>query len=490
MTTTAGTVPLRAAVSHPSPAPRAPHGWGRGDVVVTVLLVAVALVWFHWLAAGASAQGVITGEEASISHRDALALRLGWQPSIWSTNVGGQLFFWLAGHLDPDYGLLYARKWKAAATALLPAVVYLVARRRLACGRPAGAVAGVLAVVVPGVAMLAWVGIETPLDVVAGLAAVYAATSRTRWWWLGLPLAGVAVSCYTAGLAVAAVVLLPAVLRVRGVRDGARAVLGLALGLAVLFVPLLWWRNGGIVVTGGGRAGADPGAVGEHLRQLADYAFVSGSSYYYVAELPLFGSALAAAVLLAGAVAGVALRPRPTWPWAAVGLASLALYAVSSGVPGARRVVVAVAVVALLAGVAVDALVRAVAAAPRRGVLVAGRVVLAVAVASLVAVPAGAVAGWRGEIAAGAVALPRDWPFPVDPGGTQTTTLQRLDADLRTGRLDVRAVGDGWGGTRTLAMLYVLAERTGRVPPLTPRQLLDYYRVSEDCPPLDGPACG
>ena len=238
--------------------------WSRADLVVAAVLLVVAALWFQWLVAGASAQGVITGEEASITHRDALALRMGWQPSVWSTNVGGQLFYWIAGHLDPDYGLLYARPWKAAATALLSPLLYVIARRRLSCGRGTGAVVGVLIAVVPGVAVMSWVAIETPLDVVAGLLALLLVTSRRSWWWTGFAVAGVAVSFYTAGLASAAAVCLVGATRVRRWSEAALAAVGSAIGLAVVLGPLWWWDNGGIVVTGGGHAGAAPAGRGAH----------------------------------------------------------------------------------------------------------------------------------------------------------------------------------------------------------------------------------
>jgi hypothetical protein len=117
--------------------------------------------------------------------------------------------------------------------------------------------------------------------------------------------------------------------------------------------------------------------------------------------------------------------------------------------------------------------------------------VLPVVVLVVLAVPTVADAvDWRAEVVSGARALPIDWPFPVDAGGDQASTLARLDGELRAGRLEARAVGDGWGGTRTLAMIFMLDERAGRVPALSPGDVLAYYRVSEDCPPLDGPTCG
>ncbi|GAA4814096.1 hypothetical protein GCM10023200_59760 [Actinomycetospora chlora] len=464
-----------------TPRRAAPTPWGRADLVLLVVLYAATAAWFLWLAAGASAQGVITGEEASVSHRDAMALAVRWQPSIWSTNAAGQLFYWAAGHLDPDYGLLYARTWKAVASALLAPLLYVTAQRRLGCGRASAVLAGVVGVALPAVSLLAWVGIETPLDVVAGLAALLLVTSRTRWWWLGLVMAGVAVSLYTAALASAGAVVVVAL--VRAVRAPLGFLAGAAGGALVVVTPLWWWRNGGIVVTGGGRAGPEPAAAGEHLRELGGYALDSGSSYYWFADLPALGAPWIAAVLVVGALVGIAARVGQLWPWLLAGVLAVALYAVASGVPGTRRVLLVAVVLALAAAVGVDV----VASAGRwTAAAVVPLVVLAVLVTPLVT----AMVGWRGEVAAGRPALPIDWPFPVDPGGDQASTLARLADGLRAGRTTPREVGDGWGGTRTLAMIFMLDERAGRAPALGPGDVLAYYRVSEDCPPLDGPACG
>ncbi|GLZ46579.1 hypothetical protein Acsp06_27640 [Actinomycetospora sp. NBRC 106375] len=482
MTATAG-ADQRTGRAAPSADSAAARGWTGADTALAVALFLGAAIWFHWLAAGASTQGVLTGEEASITHRDTLALRLGWQPSVWSTNVGAQLYYWAAGHLSSDYGLFYARPWKALGTALLAPLVFGTARRRLACRRGPAALAAVLTVALPGVSMLAWVAIETPLDVVVGLAALLVVTSSRRGWWAGPTIAGLAVSTYTAGLAGAAAVVLVALSRIRGWRDAVAVAAGVAGGLAIVLAPLAWWSNGGIVVTGGGRAGADPAQAGAHLAEMLGYAVRSGASYYYFSDLPALGGPVIAVVLLAGAAVATWSRPALVWPWAAALGASLVLYAVSSGVPGTRRLVLAVVVLALLAGVGLDVVL-----AGRLPALVAA-VVTVVAAVAVVAPLVGPTTTWRAQVASGERPLPIDWPFPLDPGGDQTSTLARLAEDLRAGRLTVDQVGDGWGGTRTLAMLYMLDERNGRTPPLTPADVLAYYRVSEDCPPLDGTAC-
>lgn len=483
----------RPGTAHePRGRPRAEARWPDG-VVALGLLVAAAL-WFHWLAAGASTSGVITGEEASISHRDALSVALRWQPSIWSTNFGSQVFYWAAGHLTPHYGLLYGRAAKALAMALLPALVYLVARRRLACGRPAALVGGVAVALLPGVSTVAWVATENGLEAVWGVAALLVTTSARRWWPAGLVLAGVAVSNYTAGLAWAGVVALVALVRVvggwraRGPRAVTGPLVGLAVGLAVVFAPLLWWRNGGIVVTGGGYAGASLADVPTRLAEVVRYAAVDGSSYYYFSSAPLLGGTVAAVVLLLAAVVATAARPAAAWPWATVAPAAVGLYAIASGAPGSRRLVALAVVAALLAAVALDVVV---AALPRRLTRPAGLGAAALALIALSVATVPPTLTWRDEVVSGTRALPIDWPFPVDPGGTQASTFARLDADLRTGRLTAAEVADGWGGTRTLAVIYMLAVRTGAPPALAPADVLAAYRASSDCRDLDGtgPAC-
>ena len=382
------------------------------DVLLALALAVGAAAWFLWIAAGPTAQGVLTGEEASVAHRDALALALHWQPSVWSTNAGAQLFYAVTGHVTGllgDYTLFSPRTAKALASALLAPLAYVVARRRLGCGPTAATLGAVLVVLVPGVTSLAWVAIETPLDAVAGMAALYLATSR-RWWWpLGGVLAGASVSLYTAGLAWAFAVAVVLLARVRRPTDALLAVVGIAAGVGVVALPLAWWRNGGVVVTGGGRDGIELDAVGARLAEIGSYAVRSGSSYYYATGIPVLGGVVPAAVLVAAALVAAIGRFRAVWPWLLVAAGSVGLYAISSGVPGARRIV-ALAVVAGAAGRRRGRRARPPAAgvddgARRRG---GGR-------------GGGTDGGRPGRLARGARpgerVMTADWPLPVAPGG-------------------------------------------------------------------------
>ncbi|MCD2193313.1 hypothetical protein LQ327_07925 [Actinomycetospora endophytica] len=461
------------------------------DGVLPVVLFVAAAAWNLWFAAGASAQGVLTGEEASVDHRDPLALSLHWQPSIWSTNAGSQLFYLVAGHLTPDYGLLYARPVKAAAMALLPVLLYLAARRRLGCRPVTAAMGAALAVVLPGVTSVAWVGTENGLEAVWGVAALLVATSRRRVWPVAPVLAAISVANYTAGLAWAAVTVLVCLWRIRSLRDAALVVAGSALGGALVLAPLRWWHNGAVIVTGGGHAGADLHDWRARLLDIGHLLVDDGGSYYWFSSAPMLASRVTAAALAVAAAVALVRRFSRVWPWFAVSLAAAGLYVVSSGVPGSRRIVAIAVVAGLLTAPAVDELIDLVRPAHRFPGPAVIMVRALVVVAAIVAVAGPGLSDGvqnRSELASGTRPLPIDWPFPVDRGGTQASTFGRLDAALRSGAMSPTQVGDGWGGTRTLAVLVALSERNGRTPPLPPSALLAYYRTTDDCRELDGPA--
>ena len=144
-----------------------------------LFLFATAVNLASVLAVGPSL--VLMGEEMSVSLRDVLfSVEERAQASIWSTNFGGPVYFWMAAHLDPHFSLFSARRWKAVAMALLAPLVYLVLRRRLRCSRAPALLGGVTVVLMPGVAMFGWLATENGLESVLGAAGLYLATSRRR----------------------------------------------------------------------------------------------------------------------------------------------------------------------------------------------------------------------------------------------------------------------------------------------------------------------
>lgn len=72
-------------------------------LLLTVWLISIPSVL------AANHQGVLTGEEATVSFADVVALSERFQLSHYSTNFGGHVFYWVASKLDSSFDLYYAR---------------------------------------------------------------------------------------------------------------------------------------------------------------------------------------------------------------------------------------------------------------------------------------------------------------------------------------------------------------------------------------------
>jgi hypothetical protein len=418
-----------------------------------LFLAAAAVDLSSVRAVGASL--VLMGEEMSVSMRDVVfSVEQRTQATIWSTNFGALPYYWLASHLDPSYSLFSARRWKAAAMAVLAPLVYLVLRRRLGCRRASAVLGAVTVVLLPGVAMFGWLATDNGFETVIGTAGLYLATSRRPAWVAAPVLAGLAVTTYPSGMAWAGAVLV--VCAVRSRRAGQRQVLLAAtatvVGAAIVVFPLWWWTAGPdrIIAGGGTIDGAPLANLGNLLHQLA----VSGESYYFFSDLPALGSgALAAACGVALVAAGV-VRPRAAGPWLLVAALTVAMWIPTGNMPGVRRAVALSVVAGLALAVCVDGAARLL--ADRRGVL-AGPVVAVAGV--LVCVPlAVSLLHWQSAFREGTHTLVPDFPLtaPMPPA------LAAYDADLRAGRLSVEQAVNDRDGVRILAAVWLLADRTGR----------------------------
>jgi len=60
----------------------------------------------------------------------------------------------------------------------------------------------------------------------------------------------------------------------------------------------------------------------------------------------------------------------------------------------------------------------------------------------------------------------------VIPHPSRSDVLARLDADVHAGRLSAARVGQDYGGTRTMAMLFMLDERAGCPPAVEPGDIV------------------
>jgi hypothetical protein len=454
--------------------------WRNLDLAIVFVLYALAAGVYLWIVQGANQQGTLSGEEASVSFVDVVAINERFQYTHYSTNFGGHVFFWLASYLDPVFGIFYGRRWKALAVALLCVLAYITLRRRLGSGR-IGAVTGALTVaLLPGVAGFSWIAIEPGLETVVGMTGVLVASSRRRFWWTAPLLAGAAVSTYGSGLVWAGVIgLLMLVRLVRG-ENGDRSTLPwIALagvgGIGIVVFPLLWW-GGGVIVTGGGALGGkDPLAL---IWQLLGELFVQGNSYYYFSDQAALGSVVIIALGLAG-LAVASFEGRAIWPWLAVAAATIAMYAVAGGVVGVRRTIALAVVLGLGSGVAVDAIAALARSFLHRRDL---RAALIAAVAAAVLLPgiASAIQMEQG-LATRRFEIPVDFSFPIAAGSNMPTTLAQV-----AGRA---GAGESWlsiarerEGVRTAAMVFLLQEH-GRLPEanVTGSLVEDLYRYGPRC---------
>jgi hypothetical protein len=272
----------------------------------------------------------------------------------------------------------------------------------------------------------------------------------------GTVLAGMAVSTYPPGIAWA--VVIGTVCAWRAWRSSARrqdmalvAVAAAAAAIVVLF-SRLWWTGGPQRIVAGG--GTIDGSPIEHALNLVRQLAVSGESYYFFGRQPAFGSAVLAVVVVA---AGLAAWQRcGVGPWYAVAGLTVLMWLPTGNLPGVRRAIALSVMAALVLAVAADVAWRR---WPRQAT-------------AAVLVPLGVTAaGWQQDYRGGQQTLVAD--FPIAPG-PMPPTFAAWDADLRSGQLTVEDMVADHDGLRTLAVVWMLADRQGRgtdgLP--TPREIV------------------
>jgi len=426
-------------------------------LLLALYMVAVAVnltsVW------AVSTSSVLTGEEMSVSIRDVLfSVEERAQASIWSTNFGAPVYYWVASVLDPSYSLFSARRWKAVALAFLAPLVFLTLRRRLDCTRPAAVFGGLTVTLLPGVAMFGWLSTENGLEAVVGAAGLLLATSDRSWWRAAPILAGTAVTTYTSGLAWAAVIV--AVCAVRASRTGWRDVTlvaaALATGALVVVFPWLWWVAGPQRLVAGG--GTVDGSPVDNALNLVEQLAVSGESYYFFGDQAALGSSVIAAAVATGVVVAAWMRWWAVWPWLAVAAVTAVLWLPAGNVPGVRRAVALSVVSALVLAVLADVLYRALRTPVVAGALVAGAAAVLLVLSTILV-------GWQAGHRSSEDTLTAD--FPIAPG-PMPITFDRYYDELVSGQTTAEQMMTERDGLRTLAVVWMLADRqhkdTSRLP--------------------------
>jgi hypothetical protein len=425
------------------------------DLTVLGLLYAAAAAMNIASVDAVSANGVLTGEEMSVSIRDVLfTVEARAQASDWSTGFAAPFYYWLGSQVDHPFGLFDGRDLKAVTMALLAPLVYLVLRRRLGCTFATSAIGGSVVVLLPGVMMYGWMAIETGLDSVLGVIALLLATSPRFWWPASIVVSAVAFITYPTGAAWLLACVAIWVHRLRRVDRGPDEARGtsaaVTVAVAVVLLPYLWWTNvAPRLLTGGGTMSGD---LLEHLTTLVHQLAVNGHSYYYFGDAPGWGSP-ALAFGVAVCVLTAAWRRFPAlWPWLLAALATVVLWLPAGNMPGLRRAIPLSIVAALVLAVALDILWRAI---PTEAAALALGAIGAMVVLPLI----GATITWQEAYRSGEHQLTADFPIAQGP---MLPTLWGYYDGLESGRLTIDQMMRDHDGARTLAVVWMLADRNGR----------------------------
>ncbi len=402
-----------------------------------------------------STSQVLTAEEMSVSIRDVVfTVHARSQATPWSTSFSAPFYYWLGSHLGQPFGLFTGREFKAITMALAAPLVYLVLRRRLGCNVAFSLFGGILTSLISGVSMYGWLATEAGLDSVLGVVGLLMATSSWRFWPASLVVAAVALVTYPTGATWLVACFIVCVLRMRRELSSSGMRLGTALAIscavAVVILPFFWWTSGPRrILVGGGTIDGDPL---EHLTMLVHQLAVSGRSYYYFSDAPGWGSLALTVVIVVCLLIAVWARRVALWPWLLVAFATVVVWLPAGNMPGLRRAIPLSIVAALVVAVALDVLWHA---RPTSAMSFALG-----AIGGLIVLPlVNGMVAWQQAYATGTQRLEAGFPIA---GGPMPPTFSGYEDRMRSGDLTIEQMMREHDGARTLAVVWMLADRNGR----------------------------
>lgn len=295
-----------------------------------LILFSISLLANIYLVVCVNQQGILTDEETTISFLNIFLLPYRIQHDHWCSNWGNHVIMWFMQKIFGDLGLFYGRYAKAFMLALAGPLLFILQTRHMKLRPSIAFGTSLFFCLLPGVVNFAWLALENGVETVLGTSAlIFALSADKRQHYLAVFLASFAALTYGAGLTFIPVVFFLIGIRLRG-HFGAL----LILALAVISLPLFWWKNASSILLGSGSISSWAQILGNGKDVFIEL-FHRGGSYYYFSDFPAFSSLFFLPLVIVGFFLALSQKQ---YRWLIVGLgAALGVYIFSGNSIGIRR---------------------------------------------------------------------------------------------------------------------------------------------------------